>query len=554
MVVAGVVALAAAPAATAQTQYLKPLGWYDEQAGVPATVQFEDVAANADAQVAVGSDDATGAAVIYRRVADAWQAEQVTMPGSSELVDVDVAPAGVSAWAVGSSVDGAGVAHPLVLRLASNGTWVDESAKLPAGAPAATAVAIGDGEVTIGDAEGDLHTVPAAGNTTTTPAAAAGDIRGIELLSGGSGYAVADFDGIAGDSTVRIYELGPAPILEPAQAPAGQPVDMTALAATAPNQAVALDSSETTWRVNHDDRWVPETDAGLPAARQLDALGSVPGGQAVEDPDEFPGWATEFLAGAAPAAGAPEGGAPEGAIWQRKRWGYHDVDWTRVELPAGTAPLTGVAATRWDDAWAVGASGTILRYWRPPDPEAEQRALEEAERLRLEEEERQRLAEEERLRQEEERLRQEEEERLRQEELARQQLEAVAQEDAPADEPVADDSTAPPPPPPPVVERDSFDMNGVVIDDRPTRRPGSTKRLLSDVRVVRRGQWLVVSFRLSARARVALTAKRGGKVIARTPMRTLRPGRRQLVLRFRGAPPSSLKVVVRRVSGARGNR
>ena len=212
-----------------------------------------------------------------------------------------------------------------------------------------------------------------------------------------------------------------------------------------------------------------------------------------------------------------------------------------------------MAATRWDAAWAVGANGTILRYWRPPDHEAEQRALaEERERQRLaaEEAERHRLAEE-------ERLRREEEERQRQEELARQEEEKAAAQSQQArtrEEPPAEQrAPAPPPPPPPAPERDQFRMNGIVIDDPTAPRrnpPAGTQRLLKDVKAMRKGRKLVVSFRLTARARVAITAKRGDRVIAATRMRTLGKGRRTLVLRFRGKPPSSLKVVVRRVSGA----
>jgi hypothetical protein len=551
MVVVGVVALATAPAATAQ-EYTFPLAWYDEPAAIAQTVQFEDVAAAGDTVVAVGHDTATRRAVIYTRIGDSWQREALATPAGSKLVDVELAT-GTSGWAVGSWSDADGATHPLVLRL--SGSWSIMADKVPAGA-IPTAVAIEGDTVTIGDANGDLHRSSATDSArpTTTSAAAAGAINGIELFGDQPGLAVADFEPLVStdapdpdDKTVRIYELGATPVLKPAQTETGTQVDITGLAATAPEQAVALDSAQTTWRVGESGDWKPETEISdaLPTQRRLRAVGSVPGGEFVQGID---GWGTEFLAG---ELGPID--APKGALWQRTRWGDHEEAWSRHALPAGTPALSGVTATRWDAAWAVGAKGTIIRYWRPPDQEAEQRALaEEQERQRLaaEEAERQRLAEEERLRQEE--LRREEAERAA---AQRQEEQAAAAESA--EERDSTPPPPPPPPPPPAPERDEFRMNGIVIDDptAPRRNPPTgTQRLLKDVKAMRKGRKLVVSFRLTARARVAITAKRGNKVIARTRMRTLRKGRRTLVLRFRGKPPGSLKVIVRRVSGAGNTR
>jgi hypothetical protein len=60
-----------------------------------------------------------------------------------------------------------------------------------------------------------------------------------------------------------------------------------------------------------------------------------------------------------------------------------------------------------------------------------------------------------------------------------------------------------------------------------------TVALLSDLRSrVVRGSTLQVSFRLAVTARVRLLASRHGQVLASTPTRTLRAGRRQLVLRL----------------------
>jgi hypothetical protein len=550
MVVVGVVALATAPAAAAP-EFKLPLTWYDESPAAADTVVFEDVAGNPQTQVAVGADSATDTAAIYRRVAGIWQVEQLpaTVTAGSALADVDVAPTGVDGWAVGRAG-----ADPLVLHLGADGVWTDETAALladgDADADSATAVAAsGIGTATIGADEGRLFRVSAGQMSPTTPTTAPGaaEINGIELFGPTSGYTVASSTNGLPDGTPRIYELSAAgPVLEPAQPSPTTEVDIASLAATLPIQAVALDASGTTWHVNANDVWEPEPTTGLPADRELDAVGSVAEAETKEGID---GWATEFLVG---AAGAPA----EGALWRRaRRWDHEPVlAWGRVTLPAGTPALTGVAATGWNDLWVAGGDGTILHYWAPPDPEA-QAAWEEQERQRLahEEAERQRLADEEaereRLADEEaERQRLADEERLRQEEIARQEQEA-AQQQPPAEEAPAEERPSPPPPPP-APERDQFRMNGVVIDDptAPQRNPPvGTRRLLEDVKAMRSGRRLIVTFRLTARARVSITAKRGARVIARTPMRTLRRGRRTLVLRFSGKPPSSLKVVVRRV-------
>ena len=295
MVVVGVVALATAPAATAQ-EYTFPLGWYDEPAAIPGTVQFEDVAAVGDTVAAVGQDTATRRAVVYTRVNDSWHRETLTMPARSRLVDVELA-ADASGWAVGSSTDAEGVAHPVVIRLA--GSWQPVAGKVPVDA-IPTALAIDGDTVTIGDANGNLHRAPTADSTepaTTTSVAAAGAINGIELFPGEPGLAVADFEPLTpnpevsnpDDNTVRIYELGATPVLEPAQAETGTEVDMTSLAAATPEQAVALDSTETTWRSASGD-WKPETaiSAALPAQRRLRAVGSVPGGKLAREPKGGP--------------------------------------------------------------------------------------------------------------------------------------------------------------------------------------------------------------------------------------------------------------------------
>jgi hypothetical protein len=546
MVVAGVVALATAPAAAAQEQ--RPLAWFDAEAGVPATVDFADVAASGSTLIAVGSekDEAAGVdgAAVYRWDGATWTREQIAAaPPGSTLTDVAVN--GAQAWAVGTQPDSQGGASPLVLRLASGG-WVPPAATLPDFEP--TAVAVHGAKALVGARDGTLHTFNADGTGAPTKQepVAAGPINDLSLFGEGLGFAVADFEAalpgpspLLGPNSVRIYSLKPQAEPDYAAASATPGVHMKGVAAAGNVGAVAVDDTLATWHANSEGNWIQD---GVVAAGALNAVAALPELDAAGTPT---GYLTEMLVGSA-------GETASAAIWQRRRWKHHDGAWQPATSPAGAGPLTGVAITGPESAWAVGVDGTVLRYWRKPataeEIEAERLRLaaeeEERQRRAAEEAERQRLAEEEQLRREAE---EEEAERLRQEELARQQ-----QEQAPAEEQAAPPAEEPPPPPPPPAppERDRFSFNGVVVDDSTAPRPGAPdtgQRLLKDVKALRKGHRLIVSFRLTATARVALTAKRGRRVIARTGMRTLRRGRRTLVLRYRGKPPSSLKVVVRRV-------
>jgi hypothetical protein len=76
-------------------------------------------------------------------------------------------------------------------------------------------------------------------------------------------------------------------------------------------------------------------------------------------------------------------------------------------------------------------------------------------------------------------------------------------------------------------------------------KKGKVRRLPPLLRRVRsslRGLVLTVSFTLARKARVQLLAKRGGRIVARTPSRVLGPGRRKLTLPLsREAYPTDLK-------------
>lgn len=524
LAVVGAVVLATAPAAAAEPEFLKPLGWYADEATAPASVNFNDVAAAGDdAIVAVGTTS-TGAPAIYTRTSGSWQAAPVDppLPAAGSLDDI-VLDGGVG-WAVGT--EGPEDARtPLVLEL-SAGVWTNRSAAT-AGPAAPTAVTLNGSGAIIGDADGTIHWLAAGGGQLQNDEklTGAGAINGITLLGSGSpGIAVANYKSLAAeqpDNGVRIYDIGDPSLLNADEQADRSGVDMKGLAVLAPNRGVAIDSTGRTWRLTrasgqHD--WIQGGPPPVPegASHTLDAVASVNGGQAPWNGD---GWATEFLAGNV-------GGA--GALWHRTRWTKDPAAWKPDDVPAGTPALTGVAATRWDAAWAVGSGGTILRYWRPPDPEAEQAWRDAEEQRRLEEQQ-------------------------------QQQQQQDGGGSAPAGEsqteqkqttivtlgewrPVDSGSLEP--------GEERLVTNGVVVEDGqlPT---GQRKRLVKNVRAifrrVRSGRReLIVKFRLTRRARVRVSAKRGRDVIAKSRARTLRRGRRKVVLPVRGTkPPTSLKLVAR---------
>ncbi|MCW3067061.1 MAG: hypothetical protein JWN32_4233 [Solirubrobacterales bacterium] len=95
-----------------------------------------------------------------------------------------------------------------------------------------------------------------------------------------------------------------------------------------------------------------------------------------------------------------------------------------------------------------------------------------------------------------------------------------AQAQATPDAPPPDDSQLFAPPPPPV---------------QPTAPPATTKRLSAAVKNVRsrlRGLTLVVSFKVVRKAKIGLTAKRHGRVVAQAKPRSMKPGNRSISLRL----------------------
>ena len=523
LAVAGVVALATAPAAAAEPEFLKPLGWYADEATAPASVNFNDVAAAADSIVAVGTTS-TGAPAIYSRTGGGWQAAPVDppLPTAGSLDDVVLGEG--TGWVVGTAGP-ADARTPLVLEL-SAGVWTNRSAAT-AGPALPTAVTLNGSGAIIGDAGGTIHWVAPGGGQLQDDEklTGAGQVNGISLLFEGSPrLAVADYDYLvaeqAADNGVRIYELGDPSLLDADEQADTSGVDMTGLAALSSNQAVATDSEGRTWRLTRasgQNDWKqgnsPPVEAGVP---ELADVASVKGGPSPYDGDA---WATEFLAGQ--VAGA-------GAIWHRTRWTTDAEAWNPDPLPAGTPALRGVAATEWNAAWAVGSGGTILRYWRPPDPEARAAWLAEQEQQQQQQQQTGTQSP----------TTGETQTQTQTQTQERQTSTVTLKQWQPSDSPLEPGE-------------DRILTDGVVVTDGEGTVP-TRKRIVKNVKAIFRRKLsgrrkLIVKFRLTRRAKVRVAAKRGRKVIARTPLRTMRRGRRKVVLRIRGkTPPSSLKIVARR--------
>jgi hypothetical protein len=72
----------------------------------------------------------------------------------------------------------------------------------------------------------------------------------------------------------------------------------------------------------------------------------------------------------------------------------------------------------------------------------------------------------------------------------------------------------------------------VVTATAPDPQPRRLKPLLRNVRVHMRGHVLILTFRLVRKARVGLVGKRRGRVVAKTKVRLMRPGKRRLKMRL----------------------
>jgi hypothetical protein len=505
-------ALAAALLAPASAQ--AGLGWHDAGAGVPATVTLNDVARDGDTAIAVGKDTVSGEAVIYRLTGGAWQRDALLAAGAPIKGTLTrVAVANGRAWAVGTEPDNV---TPLLAYLpppenppvttpptpptppawrrvdAPLGDQTATPAKPAMGTP--LSVVLSDTAGYAGDVNGRIWAL-GAGTVVVDPAfitAPAAPVNGIGLGDGGKGVAV----GGAG-TDARIFNLnsnatiaGPAPMV-----PGSEPLKAVALRGL---DALAVDSGGY-WQPGADQTWSRVT-AGL--GPDAFALSGVALGQAIQ-----------VLSGKV---------GSDGYVWTRRT---SSDSWERKKIAA--AGINAVAAKDNQDIWAVGDKGVVMHFNRVADPVV------------------------------------------------------VTCDPSPcgsgsgsgsgsgtgsgsgsgsgSDTPTTETRSNPQTTTVPPAEPGDPTIDVVEPDRRPAargprnrRRP--QRRLLDRVAVTREARRLVVSFRLTAPARVAISATRGRATVARAVARAMRAGRRRVTLPFSGAAPTELRIVVRPLPAKRAGR
>jgi hypothetical protein len=491
------------------------VGWHDAEAGVPATVTLKDVARDGETVIAVGKDTVSGEAVIYRLTGGAWQRDPLLegplqTPVAGELSKV--AAAGGEAWAVGT--DGAG--KPLLVHLAA-----------PATPPAAT------------PPQWQRVDAPIENTSTNPPTPAMGKPTSL-ILSGATGY--------VGDDAGRIWSLSAGTVgAQPAFTTSRNPARVNGIAFAGTKGIAVTDATDqpTATRI-----FTLDPNASLPAPATPDAptqdlLGVAIHGNYSLAIDSGAYWEPTHetwsrVNPAALGADGPQladvkmadlvdvlGGQVAGAgyVWRR----VHPADtWTRNKV--SDSPINAVAAGGREDVWAVGDKGVVKHFNRVADP-------------------------------------------------------VITCDPSPCggtsdsgsgggSDTNTDPGTGSNPQPDPnstprsnpttttVPPADPGDPTIYVVepDRRPaTRRPGNRRprpqrRLLDRVAVTREARRLVVSFRLTAPARVAISATRGRATVARAVARAMRAGRRRVSLPFTGAPPTELRIVVRPLPAKRAGR
>ena len=471
------------------------LGWYDadpDQA-IPATVKLNDVATyGPDLVVAVGRETVTqtdGTTVdrpaVYRLWRGVWNHDTIAgVSGAGELVDVAVDGAGF--WAVGTQ-GGA----PLLANLVASPTQVPDG---PASWAAIAApggenpmgpprsVALGGPGGLIGDASGKLWQI-------------AGGIRPVTSTNTApvNGVAFNDAGGIAATGATstdpRIFSVNATTsVASPATAlPATEAPPLVALAGRAAS-ALGVDSGAY-WMPNAQGVWQRRT-SGL----------NTPGLQLVDV--SLGEQNISALAGNVTTATGTEGYVLRGTVG----------NW-RPELVSG-GPINGVAAYRPNGIWAVGDGGTVLHYWdKPPltcisgcdgSTGTETGTGSGGE--------------------------------------TSSGGGGVTSDYGPTTTTSGNTQTTVIP-----AERKGDPTIFIVEPKRPATKNRKPRRLLDRVKVLRRAKpkRLIITFRLRARARVAIAAKRGRRVVSRSRSRAMRPGRRRVVLPFKGSPPNQLRIVVR---------
>jgi hypothetical protein len=505
-------ALGAALLAPASAQ--AGLGWHDAEAGVPATVTLKDVARDGETVIAVGKDTVSGEAMIYRLTGGAWQRDPLLegplqTPVAGELSKV--AAAAGEAWAVGT--DGAG--KPLLVHLAAPATppaatppeWqridapVENTAtNTPAMAKPLSAALAGT-TFYAGDDAGHVWTlgttVSLAFNLSrTAPSPPPAPVNGLAFFGDGRGVAVSDPSttdaGFFGLTPGTGTQLAPpAPAIADAQSPA-----LIGVALRGSDElnadTLAIDAGGY-WQLGADHTWRRNANPGLGA-----------------DAFELTGLA---LGNRIQALSGKVG--TDGYVWHRQT---SSDAWKRDKVAA--AVINGVAPKGFEDIWAVGDQGTVMHFNFVADPPPKPCNCDPTPNP---------------------------------DPNPNPNPDPTPNSD-PNSTPRSNPTTTTVPP------ADPGDPTIYVVEpDRPaTRRPGNRRRpqrrLLDRVAVTREARRLVVSFRLTAPARVAISATRGRATVARAIARAMRAGRRRVALPFTGAPPTELRIVVRPLPAKRAGR
>ena len=503
---AAAIVIAAAALGAMPASALAALSWDDAGAGAPASVTVRDLAAGQGLVVAVGSDSVTGASApaIYRLAGGNWHRDTLLLPvgESGELTAVAVSNAGALAIGTWKNVEGDPTPHPLLVSLDPAALTTDLDAVWtsvrPSGAdplpsvPASLALEGGAG--VIGAADGQVYRLSDdAGTVAVNPTAVAGDVPSTGPLTGvalfGGGHGLA-VGNDANTGVPRFFSFDSAATSMTSQLTLNtQPAPMRGLAAVDSTHAIAIDQNRY-WDTDGSS-WTRRNTLTTATLRDI---AIVPSGD-------------QLLAG---------DDGPTGSVWRRNG----SAPWTRDDL----AGVNAVAIAPTGEHWAAGDHGLIRLLVDhppppPPDPGSGGSSTGGG--------------------------------------TTTSGGDPGATQD-PSTGTASDPGTQSDPGIAVFISQPPVVSSPPSTTARP-RRAAATKPAAPKVRLVQRvavkssSRGLIVTFTLTRAAKVALVAKRAGRVVGQTAARRLKAGRRQIVLPYSGnKPPTQLKIIARPAGKAGG--